>query len=259
MIDGKVVGKITRGEKGPWKSQLPVKVKKGVKHTLALHTYGSPEPDDFLFRGVQVRSFQGATVTPLGEPRISSEKIPSADSAGIVEQREDENLVLRYSREAPCGVYGSYSGWRPDSQSGKLLLSVGSGRVLESECLVRLPRGYWKDTYFRVRDLLQARRSVHRMDFRVGSKEGHGWSFSLQAPGQSTSIQASHLWGKDTDPLVLLPGWNRLRVHYCLENLIWIQVGDKVIAKAVQGGAKTVDFTVRVQGIELELSDRPGS
>jgi hypothetical protein len=45
MIDGKVVGKITRGEKGPWKSQLPVKVNKGVKHTLALHTYGSPEPE----------------------------------------------------------------------------------------------------------------------------------------------------------------------------------------------------------------------
>ena len=265
MLDGQLIGEINEGEEGPWRSALKAEVTAGGRHTLGIHTFGTPDPDDFVFEGVQVRSFNGAVIRPEGKVRISSPApaplpSPTPRPPATAKPAPVSRPGVLMEREAACGIYGDWTLWRPDTRKGTLVMSVGQGRQVSSDTLYRLPRGYKAQAWFRVRELT-GDDSAHRMTVRVGEGPGQAWFFELEASGArkgGAALKASHLWGKSRDPLQIHRGWNQLTVHYCVEGLAWIKINDKVFPKAARADTKTKDLVVEVLGIELELSNKGG-
>ena len=290
LIDGEQVGELTAGEEGPYRALLKHPVRKGKLHTLRIHTFGKPDPDDFVFEGVQVRTYTHARIRPEGDARVFTplseqgrnkekkilrETNARQKSKASISPTPETGAVLLKGKPGKhiignCGVYNTkdphHRGWRPNNPGkGDVLLSVGQDRVVTSDVLANLPRGYIFTFYFKIRDLPHGVAGQHLMEFMVNDGRRGGWNFEIlakdavRAKNGAHSLRALHqLDAVNEEGLLLLPGWNKVELVYCTDEGVYLEVNDRVLGKRLNLGKKVARLKARVLGIELELAEKPG-
>lgn len=252
-IDDHDMGRLTQANNHePFNTLQPLamSVEPGKTYLVKVVSYGDGKVDDFVIEGVSVET-EKAEVTFLRPGPIL--KMP-ADPMPVFSEAPQAPVP------GPCPNLHKLEDWELGAGKARdsIELSTAAADFASSGMLGLLHPGESVEIFVQSRAAGGADKVSRAIEVLCGGKDDSGWVLTLDDAGRAVHgnlrRHGSYRSARFDERAFQALAWNRLRLSYCLDGSLRLEINDSALSAGFPGGGKPLEFSVRSLGQKTTLS-----
>lgn len=252
-IDDHDMGRLTQDNNHePFNTLQPLAmhVEPGKTYLVKIVSYGDPQVDDFVIEGVSVETERAVLTFLKPGPilKMPNEPMPVFSEAPAAEL------------PGPCPGLSALTDWElgVGKEKDSLELKAGPLGVADSGKLGELGMGKSVEIFLQASAEGEADKVSRAIELLCGDKDDSGWVITLDAAGNAAHgnlrkngrYRSAAFDGR----AFKTGGWNRLRLSYCPDGSIRLDVNGAPLSASIQGGGVSQPFRVKALGQKVLIS-----
>jgi hypothetical protein len=232
---------------------LAMKVEPGKTYLLKIVSYGDSKVDDFVIEGVSVETAiaQVRFLKPGPILKMPEEPMPVFSEAPAPASAE---------APGPCPGLAKLEDWELGSGKSRDRMELKSGPegFADSGVLGQLNPGQSVEFFLQSSAEGEADEVSRALELLCGGEKDSGWVLTLDASGRAVhgnlrkkgNYRAAHF----NEGAFVPGGWNRLRLSYCKDGSLRLDINGSALSAALQGAGAPQPFRLRSLGQKTLLS-----